>query len=477
MNVRLERLSVMLNARRMNKYIKIVSQGLMFCLVPMLLLGRGHLEERPPDPTQQKVAEAPKQSGIDPAYLRLLQDQPPLRVQESIVYPDVSGNNWVLNTLSEGETKARWNGLVQTIPPPSPGSRLFVSYGQGALWCPVITEAGDLPKAELFRFDLNLPADGWKKTGTFGGEGGLPMLIVPLKKEDRYLGISSFQGLREPGTERGSFVGVFLWKNGEITLESCIDLPFDDISNITKGKWFNYPSVETRVGTPSDGLEKKPGRFWVGYSDPILLTPNLMLPSPSTDYIALCAASAGVIWILDLENGRVRRTVNLAGLNRNDISKLARLKHVILGTGFAPDGTLIIAAKPPDLIKFIVALDMDNPDSDGKAMREKDFGSLRDEIKEICWWRIDPETGKQERLDSPVDFPERMPTAARHAVFRFLVDPYGHVKTNAFTPWSKVMEAFLNSFPDKVTEAESKKGESLVEVDKNVKPQKTAPPQ
>ena len=455
--------------------MKRIIQAFGFCLTPLILLGQGPTKEERPIPVQESSAMASKIPQIDPAYYRYLLGQPPPRVQESIAYPDGSGTRWILNTLLAGETRVRWNGLVRTIPPPGPG-RLFVSYGQGALWCPVGDDAGGL-SIELLRFDLDLPADGWKKVCKFEEDGSIPVLVVPLKKENRFLGISSSQGFQEPGTEKGSFAGVFRKKEGRLVLESCVELPFDDIPNILKGEFFKVPLAETKTDVAFEGHEKKPDRFWAGFAEPSILTPSLTLPSLSDDFLVLGAASAGVLWILDLENGSVRRTINLTGLNRKDLSKLKPLKHVILGTGFAPDGTLIIASKPSDLIKLTAALELDKPDSPEKDLRKKDFEFLRNEIKDISWWRIDPKNGHQERLDSPVDFPVRMPTAARHTVFRFLVDPYGHVKTNAFTPWSKVMEAFLNTFPDKAADAPSKKGESLVQVDKNVKPQKTALPQ
>jgi len=138
------------------------------------------------------------------------------------------------------------------------------------------------------------------------------------------------------------------------------------------------------------------------------------------------------------------------------LSKIAAIQHVILGTGFAPDGGLIVASKDPNLIKLTVSLNLDKPDSQEKDLRTRDFESFLKEMKEVHWWRIDPQTGSQEHLDSPLDFPQRMPTATRQTAFRFLVDPFGHVKTNAFTSWSKVMNEFLATVPAEAQELNPK---------------------
>lgn len=421
----------------------------------------------------QKVGTAQKSPEIDPAFLRILSEEPPLRIQESIVYLDGSGTSWILCPLSfSGGTRVRWKGEpVRTIQPPKADAIFGTSYGQGALWC---TVGSNVTKTlELFRFDLNLPIDGWKKIGVFDGDGGIPSLVLPLKKENRFLGISA-QCFLVPGTERASFVGIFRNKEGKLSLESCVELSFDNLPNIVKGEWFKIPNPETGASSAQEGMER-PDRFWMGHADPPILTPTLRLPSVSEDFLVLGAASAGVLWFLDLNDGHVRRTINLTGLDRRDLSKISPLKHVILGTGFAPDGGLIVAAKHPDIIKLTVALDLDKPKSPEKDLRQKDFESFRDEIKEINWWRIDPETGSQTRLDSPVDFPERMPTAARQTVFRFLVDPYGHVKTNAFTTWSKVEAEFLASFPSLPESAVPKKDEPNKETPKKAEPKKDGP--
>jgi len=296
---------------------------------------------------------------------------------------------------------------------------------------------------------LNLPAGSWEKVGTFKDGHSLPALIVPLKMEGRLLGVSSSQGFQEPGAERGSYVGVFCKRDGKLILEACLELPFDDLPSIVKGQWINRTHVGTGGEAAGREAQEKPGRVWTGYADPPLLMPNLVLPSLSEDFLVLGAASSGVLWILDLENGKLCRTISLYGLSRKDLPKIAPLKHVILGTGFTPDGDLIVASKHPDLIRLAIGLDMDKPDSPDQESKRNQLESFMSEIKDICWWRIDPKNGTQERIYSPVEFPEQMPIAARQTVFRFLVDPFGHVKSNAFMSWSKVMEAFLATSPDR----------------------------
>lgn len=400
----------------------------------------------------------PEVSQPSSNFSRILSEEPSLRLQESIVYLDESGVNWVIPPPDpSGKTRVRWKGLpVRMIPPPSHAGMVFgTCYGQGALWC---TVASDVTKTlALFRCDLDLPGNGWEKVGVFDGEGGIPSLVVPLKRENQFLGFSSF-GLREPASGRASFVGIFRNNKEKLSLESNVDIPFGDISNIVKGEWFNVhnPGTEnSSVPQDRDGVN----RFWMGYADPYVLKPTLRPPSHSNDYLVLGAASAGMLWIFDLNTGQLHTTINLIGLGLDDISKVKPLEHVILGTGFTPDGDLIVAGKDKNLVKMVVGLDLDNLNTNAKDLRMQDFDFFVKEIKEIRWWRIDPKTGIKKQLDSPIDFPEQMPSSGRHPAFRFLVDPFGHVKTNAFRPWSKVIEDFLTSFVQKADGAKAVKND------------------
>lgn len=388
-----------------------------------------------------------KSTTLDPALLDILTKEPPARMQDLIIYPGNSGSEFVLCSASPHKGTIVWHKgeSSQKIQPPIADMLSGICYGQQALWAVCGTNA--TASVELKRYDLKAGRKAWDSVGSIDIEGGVPMLMVPLKKANRYLGIGA-RSLFEAGMKRGSYVGIFQQKEGKLLMDTCVDMPFDNLTNITKGNWYSIPATEPHEAATVKG-ETKPQRIWMGYADPAILTPTLNLPSVSDDFLVLGAASAGVLWVFDLEDGRLRHTINLTGLNRKQLAKISPLKQIILGTAFAPDGSLIVASVDPTLVKMLTALDLDEKDSQQKDWIKGDVDILINEIKGIHWRRIDPVHGFEEHLDSPVNFPEQMPSSERQEVFRFLIDPEGNVKTNAFTSWSNVVGGVLLQYQKK----------------------------
>ena len=139
-------------------------------------------------------------------------------------------------------------------------------------------------------------------------------------------------------------------------------------------------------------------------ANPPILTPSTMIPSHSKRFLALVAASAGVVWTVDLQNGRVRRTCNVFGVESKDLPHLAALKQVILGSAFRPDGDLIIASRDSKLIQAAVQLKSYNSITPEQLQDRRDLNWFNKELPKICWWRLNPATGEFSRIDDSGGF-------------------------------------------------------------------------
>jgi len=381
-----------------------------------------------------KALTAPGPKAPQLTLSDVLAQEPRMIIQDLIVYPDNKAYQWVLcPLLSSGKVIARReNRTTREIQPPASDHVFGVCYAQKALWAVCATDATST--VSLKKYDLESECKPWEDVASVDIQGGLPFLLIPLKRHKHYLGVGGHP-LFEGGMKHGSYTGIYQEKEGRLTLETCLDMPFDDLENIARGSWLKTPAREDGTGT---------SRVWMGHAEPAILTPTLNRPSISDDFLVLGAASAGVLWIFDLEDGRLRHTINLTGLGSKQLAKISPLRRIILGTAFAPDGSLIVASVDPTLVSMITALDIDTKDTQQKTWLKGDIDKLIEEIKGIHWRRIDPAHGFVESLDSPVRFPEKMPSAERQELFRFLVTPEGNVRTNAFTPWARVLGSLIH---------------------------------
>ncbi len=411
------------------------------CLAFSMLFG-----QTPANPRAMGLAtSSPQTRKIAASFARSIHARPLARYQEPITYLDASGTSWVICPMpSDGKIRIRWHaGPVQTIPPPAGTTPFGTCYGQGALWCTAGDDAHR--RIELFRLDPDIPSDGWLKVGYFDGVGGAPLLVTPLQGKDEYLGIST-TGFCEPDGKHASFVGIFKRDAGRIYLKSCKDMPFEGHANVVEPQWIDFSQSGQGQGEPPQTAPKKDG-YWFAKADPSILTPSLVLPSISDDYIVIGAASAGVLWVFGLRHGQLRRTINLTGLDEQHITRLSPLTHVILGTGFTPGGDLIAASLDPDLIKLTEKLDVNNPKAEDKTLREQDFDFFRKDFEKVYWWRINISNGTQKHIDAPTEFPDRLPRLLSFATFHFLVDAHGEVQSNAYAPWATVLSHFVKQAP------------------------------
>lgn len=411
------------------------------CLAFLLLLG-----QTPAFPRTAGLPTPPPQARKVPASLvQSIKAKPLARDQEPITYLDDSGTSWVLCPMpSDGKIRIRWHaGPVQTIPPPIGTTPFGACYGQGALWCTAGDDAHR--RIELFRFDPDIPSDGWVKIGSFDGVGGAPLLVVPLHRKDEYFGLSA-TGFCEPNGKHASFAGIFRCAAGRLHLQSCKDMPFEGQASVVGPEWIDFTKSRQVQDAPTQAASRQNG-YWFAKTDPPILTPTLILPSISEDYIVIGAASAGVLWVYGLRNGQLRRTINLTGLDEKNLTRLSPLTHVILGTGFTPGGDLIVASLDPGLIKLTDTLDSNGSEPEDRPLRQRDFDFFRKDFKKVYWWRINLKTGIREHIEAPTEFPDRLPRLLSFATFHFLVDAQGEIRSNAYRPWATVLRRFIQQAP------------------------------
>jgi hypothetical protein len=416
------------------------------------------------------------------------------RYQEQLVYLDGGGENRVFLPLG-----SKWIALIRNHQvkawleePTTKGQVLDTCAAQGYVWRSVIEGLEDNvphPKVNLFRYSIETQVFGWEKVGEVDTKHGVPSMLVPLGGEgNRFLGISNGLGFFGEDVKDASFVALFKQREGRIEFSSCVELTFDGTQSACRK--VEIQREANKEANSSNSGEKR--IFTFCEATPRSLWPTLWHPSISVNYLALGAPEAGVIWILDLNKGSVKHTLNLFSLSKADLDRVKPLKQVILGTAFAPDGELILATREPELVDITVrlassaeqaksleesrsSLDSEGMGNDRKEEEDKNFQIFAEQSKKIQWWSIDPETGAKNRLDSPTVYPDRVPSYARQGRLRFLVDSNGYIKTNAFTSWSLVLEGagiVPPSSGSAKTLADSESGSSKVDPSskKGVKP-------
>lgn len=346
----------------------------------------------------------------------------PIRGQEPLVFMDDRGDDWAFCGI--GEVLVQWKGLRRRVPLWE--GAYFAGCAQESLWAVSLDEAGK--SMELRRLPLDAPGGRWETVGRVEGEA-TPFLLLPLRRSGRFLGISPLP-MALPGGDRGSHAGVFRLSEGRLHLEDVLALPFGDAPHILAGRW-------TPQAAAADGTV--PPSRWQGEALDPALVPNLMCPSLSPDHLVLGAGPAGILWFISLETGRLARTVDLFGLGKEDFRHTASLQNLILGTAFAPDGSLLVATRHPELVRLCREMPLSAGGEEGAARRRM-LEAFEETYRDLAWFRIDPVTWRKERLEDEATYPSKMPSRTRHRALRILVDPLGRVRTNATTTFMELLE-------------------------------------
>lgn len=408
----------------MNSYLFI-----KILLINNLTLLTNHFQQFPNNQPQQgsKAEKRPKPIELNRTIATQMYSIPLPRLQDNRCYLTSNGLDWVdIPASNRDKIRISLEGRSYSIQaPPSAGPP---SFGEGALWTCQIVGAEGKERARLMKRGIQHLGE-WEEYAEFETTNSIPLWMIPLGEGGQFLGISSL-GFTEGDGKRGSSLAKFrLTDRKTLRFVDIVNLPFEGDSNI-----FSTRSVQV------PGAEGKTASFFMVGANPPILTPSTMIPSHSKRFLALVAASAGVVWTVDLQNGRVRRTCNVFGVESKDLPHLAALKQVILGSAFGPDGDLIIASRDSKLIQAAVQLKSYNSITPEQLQDRRDLNWFNKELPKICWWRLNPATGEFSRIDDSVDFPESVPENFNHANFRFFINPQGWAHGNAFDSRRTVRE-------------------------------------
>ncbi len=146
------------------------------------------------------------------------------------------------------------------------------------------------------------------------------------------------------------------------------------------------------------------------------------------DFLILAAGQTGFIWILDKR--KEVPSLNFRKLfgcvNEKSLAKPDEIEWSILGMQPMPDGDVLIASRSEDAVKHARQL-FPTPTLHLKLMqdpahmkqREQNMKDSVEFYPEICWWKLDPESGVITRVDPPVNFPTKLPSLKAMMGFRF----------------------------------------------------------
>jgi len=362
---------------------------------------------------------------------------PDSRPQDQLIFTDYTAKNWVYLPINvKDQLICKYAGAKRAIIiPKTLGEVENCSVGRGYIWA-VATKA-DEKKVEcnLYRCPINPKEGTWEEYASIDPSSGFPSMLIPLSDGIKFIGIAQHIGFAKPEETSASFIGIYKYGNGILKYDHDLELPFDKKEHIGKRMTYKVnPPENTNKDTES--LEKNESSITYCDINPKGLTPSLWIPSISRDYIAVTAASAGVIWFFDLDSGRLKRTINLCGIEEKDIDKLKRLKWIIIGTSFAPSGNLIVAARQSDIVDFSIKIEKTNDETENK----KAFEFMSKEFSNFQWWEIDPETGTKIKIENHVDYPPQSKSFSKQSLMRFLVDETGKIRTSAFSPWTDIKD-------------------------------------
>jgi hypothetical protein len=352
------------------------------------------------------------------------------------VYTDFTRRNWVhLPIDPEAGIVCKFGEAKRKIPLPSSFGHVgYVSAGRGQIWAVGIRELDEDIDCVLYACPCDPKAGTWQRVAAIDPSCGIPSILLPLSDPTRFIGISHSLGFAKQDEKTASPIGIFRLRNETLEYERDLEIPFGDREHIgRKAEWKSAPE-----DMPA-GKELSPEATKLLYCEitPKGLAPTLWLPSLSKDYLAITSATAGVIWIYSLDTGRLKRMINLCGLDEKSIPKTERLRWIIMGTAFSPDGRLIVASRPPDMVEFTVALEDSKDDPKGK--REV-FDAMAEKFKDFQWWEIDPDEGTTRKIENPIDYPAGTSSFDRQACTRFLIDESGKVRTTAISSWKNILQ-------------------------------------
>lgn len=380
-------------------------------------------------------------------------------------YLDSDGLNWVYLGIGSSPLLVNLGGHKKVVPLPESGGVPASGCGQagGYLWSCLLASNGDTDEVQVLRCGLEGAQTTWEKFAVVETDHGIPSLVLPLGEDQAYLAVSLSMGFYDVDSRQASLVARFKREKETLVFDRCIDMPLEDrdtigvftslkIRDFRKHLQQSHPApggppaaVTEETRAQPESIEPGNAEFRFCSVQPTDLAPTVWLPSLSRNHLVLASDTVGVLWAFEMESGTCVSVVNLTGIEPARLPALKLARGVILGTAFAPDGSLLVAARDPSALDIAMKLGETNPlpttprDQTDLDAKFSDFTGF---FNNIAWWRVDPSSGEKVRMESPLEFPSATRSYLAQRALRFLVDRQGKVLTNAFTPWSKVKEDF-----------------------------------
>lgn len=266
----------------------------------------------------------------------------------------------------------------------------------------VQTEDGSFEISELWRFQKT-----WEKVGRHKAkpDQGALQVILPLG-DGKYLGVSYWAGFW-PGEPQSRFGLLSLAEKNEFRVSSGLALGIDGLDN----------------------------RGFLGPLDVIV----------ADGYIYLVERNAGLIWMIDREDGHVRRQIRVCECVTAERLKKKDYWMAVLACEPTPEGDLILACRSEEAVVDLKSIESmrlaeervgqatDTPEGQNTLTRA--FELLAAAMKahpEVRWLKLDSVEGKLSRMDPPPGAPERVENLPELMGFNFFTGPGGGI---SFKGW------------------------------------------
>ena len=328
------------------------------------------------------------------------------------------------------------DGTRKTIPPPSGRSTNALSFRNHSIW--MTNHQGEGPEAKdvLMRWDIQAIPGRWEEVGDIDRKRGLPSILIPLDSPDHYLGVG-FPLLGFADKEKASFAAIFKEKDGHLSFEDFVALPYGGDENVCRSKSRTPPP-----SIPAQPQNEQTQERYVCEGRIPALVPTLWTPAQLNDYLVLAATQTGVLWIISLEDGRCKRVVDLGDMGEKS-HKTELLEHFLLDMQPTQDQRLLVATCDPVLLRFAESLYLP-PESSQEARKQarKDFLVTAADYRTPVWLSIDPgDSWKITKVDPPLGLPEHAFDNNMLQRFHFIFDPKGNVISNMQgSPWESVLD-------------------------------------
>jgi hypothetical protein len=154
--------------------------------------------------------------------------------------------------------------------------------------------------------------------------------------------------------------------------------------------------------------------------------PDFVVHTP--DFLVLASGQTGFMWILDKrkESPSLHLVRLFSFVNEKILAKPEQLEWAILGMQPTPDGDVLIASRSEGAVKNARQL-FPTPFLNTKLLqdpahmkqREQNMKDSVEFFPEVCWWKLDPESGVITKVEAPANFPEKLPNSRAMTAFRF----------------------------------------------------------